>query len=111
MSKENSKKLKKNLDSSFDEKREELYRSIPNDAEIILNTYPDPNMMIDKVKLENYLINIKRQNLNQKKIHVIFCQDIELSELSIKIAKKNNINIHCLPKFTENPYELYFGYI
>lgn len=111
MLKNKSKKLKKNTDNSFDEKMEKLYRNIPSDAEIVFNAHPDANMMIDEKKLENYFTNIKKQSLNKRKIHVILCQDIELSELSIKIAKKHHINILCLPKLIDTPSELYFGYI
>lgn len=111
MSENRQKKLKKIFDSSFDKKMEELYRNIPNDAEIVLNAYPDSNMMIDEKKLENYFTNIKKQSVNKHNIHLIFCQDIELSELSIKIAKNHHINIHRLPKLIDNPSELYFGYI
>ena len=111
MSKNNSKKLKKIIDNSFDKKMEELYRKIPSDAAIVFNAHPDPNIMIDEKRLKNYFTNIKKQNANQTNIYLIFCQDIELTELSIKIAKNHHISIHCLPKFLDNPSELYFGYI
>ena len=100
---ENLKKKKR------DEKKSELFKTIPKDAYVIFNINDGDIMMIDSIRMEKYIINIKKNYLETKKIHIIFYQEQELSDLSKKIAQKHDVIIHCLPPPIFNPTELYFG--